>query len=198
MLFRSAGDGDGTAVLCYLRDRMYGFCGRMALVAVLHSGIWAGNWADIDAIRPTHVTALARAHRQTRFDLFHSASPQPADAGFLGRSLPNVHLNSCWSHLLSPNLTLQAWDMWLDMLPINRVMAWGGTTGGRTYGECLTRSGRCWRSCWRAGSRGATSGKRGRWRSPVGGCTTTPGRSISWTADPSNRTEVGTDRWVAR
>jgi hypothetical protein len=121
-----AGDGDGTAVLCYLRDRMYGFCGRMDLVAVLHSGIWAGNWADIVSIRPTHVTALACAHRRTRFDLFHAASPQPADAGFLGRSLPNVHLNSCWSHLLSPNLTLQAWDMWLDMLPINRVMAWGG------------------------------------------------------------------------
>ena len=121
-----ARDGDANAVLRYLRDRMYEFCGKLNLVAVLHSGIWAGNWADIETIRPTHVTALACAHRKTRFDLFHAASPQPADAGFLGRSLPNVYLNSCWSHLLSPNLTLQAWDMWLDMMPLNRVMAWGG------------------------------------------------------------------------
>ncbi len=121
-----AREGDANLVLRYLRDRMYEFCGQLDLVAVLHSGIWAGNWADIEVIRPTHVTALACAHRKTRFDLFHAASPQPADAGFLGRSLPNVYLNSCWSHLLSPRLTLQAWDMWLDMMPINRVMAWGG------------------------------------------------------------------------
>jgi predicted TIM-barrel fold metal-dependent hydrolase len=119
-------DGDDQAVVRYLRDRLYEVCARLNLVAVLHSGIWAGNWADIETIRPTHVTALACAHRKTRFDLFHAASPQPADAGFLGRSLPNVYLNSCWSHLLSPRLTLQAWDMWLDMMPINRVMAWGG------------------------------------------------------------------------
>jgi len=117
---------DGNAVLRYLRDRLFDICGRINLVAVLHSGIWAGNWADIRSIRPTHVYEMACTHRKTRFDLFHAATPQPADAGFLSRSLPNVYLNSCWSHLLSPSLTKQAWDMWLDMLPVNRVMAWGG------------------------------------------------------------------------
>jgi uncharacterized protein len=119
-------EGDGQFVLRYLRSRMYDLCAQVNLVAVLHSGVWAGNWADLEPIRPTHIYGIASAHRQTRFDLFHAASPQPADAGFLSRSLPNVYLNSCWSHLLSPRLTLAAWDMWLDMLPINRVMAWGG------------------------------------------------------------------------
>ncbi len=119
-------EGDGPAVLRTLRGRMWDCCGRLGLTVALHSGIWAGNWASIESIRPTHVTEIACAHRGTRFDLFHAASPQPVDAGFLGRSLPNVYLNSCWSHLLSPRLILDAWDMWLDMMPINRVIAWGG------------------------------------------------------------------------
>jgi uncharacterized protein len=121
----AAGD-DCNAVLCHLRSRMYDIMGEINLVGVLHSGIWAGNWYTIETIRPTYVYEIACAHRNTRFDLFHAASPSPADAGFITRSLPNVYLNSCWSHLLSPTLTKQAWDMWLDMFPFNRVMAWGG------------------------------------------------------------------------
>jgi len=117
---------DGRIVEAYLKDRLYELCGELDLVVVQHSGIWAGQWADIVPIRPTNIFALANAHRSTRFDLFHAASPQPADAGFVGRSLPNVYLNACWSHLLSPHLTKLAYHMWLDMMPINRVMAWGG------------------------------------------------------------------------
>ncbi len=117
---------DGTAVNAYLLDFLYELCGELDLVAVQHTGVWAGMGADITNIRPTLVFPLAKAHPNTRFDVFHAATPQPVDAAFVCRTLPNIYLNACWSHLLAPRLTKQAWHLWLDMLPINRVIAWGG------------------------------------------------------------------------
>ncbi|MGI5818345.1 MAG: amidohydrolase family protein [Armatimonadota bacterium] len=117
---------DSRALDAFLWDFIFELCGQLDLVAVQHTGVWAGMGSDITAIRPTNVSAMAQAHPNTRFDLFHAGTPQPADAGFVVRSCPNVYLNACWSHLLAPQLTKQAYDWWLDMLPINRVMAWGG------------------------------------------------------------------------
>ncbi|MGD9495205.1 MAG: amidohydrolase family protein [Armatimonadota bacterium] len=117
---------DGELVTALLLDALYELCGELNLVAVQHTGVWAGMGADITTIRPTLIFPLAKAHPNTRFDLFHAATPWPVDAGFVCRSLPNIYLNACWSHLLAPQLTKQAYDYWLDMLPINRVMAWGG------------------------------------------------------------------------
>jgi hypothetical protein len=117
---------DRAALNAFLWDYLFELCGDMDLVAVQHTGVWAGMGADITQIRPTNLIAKAQAHPNTRFDMFHAGTPQPADAGFVVRSCPNVYLNACWSHLLAPRMTKQAYDWWLDMLPINRVMAWGG------------------------------------------------------------------------
>lgn len=118
--------GDREALDAFLIDYILDLCGKLDLVAVQHTGVWAGMGADITTIRPTNIFAKAKAHPNTRFDVFHAGTPQPVDAGFVCRSCPNVYLNGCWSHLLAPQLTKQAYDWWLDMLPINRVMAWGG------------------------------------------------------------------------
>lgn len=118
--------GDGVLVTNYLRDVLYDLCGKYDIVVVKHSGVWSGGWADPTNIRPTHIMAVASRHRHTRFDLFHAGTPWPADAGFIARGFPNVWLNLCWSHLLSPVQAAQALDLWLDMAPINRVIAFGG------------------------------------------------------------------------
>ncbi len=117
---------DGAVVEAHLRDYLYELCGRLNVVVVQHTGVWAGMGSDIRTIRPTNVFDTARAHPNTRFDVFHAATPWPVDAAFLCRTLPNIYLNACWSHLLAPQLTRQAYDFWLDMLPISRVIAWGG------------------------------------------------------------------------
>jgi len=124
-----AGQADGAelaALAAYLRDRMWEACGRLGLVAVVHTGVWAGNHADHTTIRPTNVLPMALAHRDTRFDLFHAGTPWPADAGMVARASHNIWLNLCWSHLISPVQYAQALDLWLDTVPTNRIMAFGG------------------------------------------------------------------------
>lgn len=123
---RQPATGDPQILSATLRDRLYDACGRRGLVVVKHSGVWSGGWSDHTNIRPTHLIPVALAHRETRFDLFHAGTPCPADAGLMARSLPNVWLNLCWSHLLSPVQSRQALDLWLDLAPANRVIAFGG------------------------------------------------------------------------
>ncbi|MEN6304699.1 MAG: amidohydrolase family protein [Armatimonadia bacterium] len=117
---------DAAALNHYLRDRLWAACGRLGLVASIHTGVWSGGWADHTNIRPTNIFPAACAHRETKFDLFHAGTPWPADAGLIGRGLPNVWLNLCWSHLISPVQAAEALDLWLDMVPVNRVFAFGG------------------------------------------------------------------------
>lgn len=126
MLAGHADGGDVQALSHYLRDRMWDACGRIGLVAVVHTGVWAGNYADHTTIRPTNVLPMALAHPETRFDLFHAGTPWPADAGMVARATHNLWLNLCWSHLISPMQAEQALDLWLDYVPTNRVFAFGG------------------------------------------------------------------------
>lgn len=121
------GNEEDPALLAnYLRDQLYETCGKLEIVVVKHSGVWSGGWSDHTGIRPTNIIPVALKHRDTRFDLFHAGTPWPADAGIMARALPNVWINLCWSHLLSPVLSEQALDLWLDMAPINRFIAFGG------------------------------------------------------------------------
>lgn len=126
-LLAGTAQGDDLRLLdSWLRGRLYDLCGENDIVVVKHSGVWSGGWADHTTIRPTNIFPVACAHRNTRFDLFHAGTPWPADAGLACRGLPNVWLNLCWSHLISPVQAAQALDLWLDMIPINRVLAFGG------------------------------------------------------------------------
>ncbi len=117
---------DTVVLVAYLRERLYEECGELNVVVVKHSGVWSGGWTDQTTIRPTNIIPVALAHRNTRFDLFHAGTPWPADAGLIARSLPNVYLNLCWSHLISPTQSHHALDIWLDMIPVNKVLGFGG------------------------------------------------------------------------
>ena len=126
LLAGKAAGSDPAALGNYLRDEIYEHCGRLGIVVVKHSGVWSGGWSDHTNIRPTEIIPVAIRHKGTRFDLFHAATPWPADAGIMARALPSVWINLCWSHLLSPTLSEQALDIWLDMAPVNRVLGFGG------------------------------------------------------------------------
>lgn len=126
LLLGRAEASDRIALNCALRDRLYELCGKLGIVVVKHSGVWSGGWVDHSNIRPTYIFAVAAAHRHTRFDLFHAGTPRPEDAGLIARSLPNVWLNLCWSHLISPKQAAWALDLWLDEVPVNKIIGFGG------------------------------------------------------------------------
>ena len=60
------------------------------------------------------------------FDVFHGGFPYVEEAGVQGKYFPNVYLNMCWMHIMSPVLSQRALDLWLDMVPVNKIIGFGG------------------------------------------------------------------------
>ena len=92
------------------------------MVIAVHAGIW-GDFRDIDS---KHMLTLAPAHPQADFDLYHLGMPSVRDTIVVGKNLPNVYLNLCWTHIISQVQTCSGVDELLDQVPVNKITAFGG------------------------------------------------------------------------
>jgi predicted TIM-barrel fold metal-dependent hydrolase len=60
-----------------------------------------------------------------RFVLFHGGYPYADEVGLLAKAFPNVYLDLCWMPLISPSMTADVLERWLELVPFNKIM-WGG------------------------------------------------------------------------
>ena len=106
----------------YLLDELIQIAARLDLVVAIHSGLW-GDFRRLDA---THMIPFFIRHPEARFDLYHLSFPQMPEAVVIGKNFPNVWLNLCWTHIMSPTLTREGIRLLLDLVPVNKVFAFGG------------------------------------------------------------------------
>ena len=104
-------------------------CARHKLPFQIHTGIQAGNYNTITNAKPTHLTNLFREFPDVRFDLFHGGYPYIQEAGILAKYFPNVYLDACWLAHISPAAYKRGLDEWLEIVPSNKIFAWGGDHG---------------------------------------------------------------------
>ena len=97
--------------------------GELGLPVQIHSGLefmqpWDG--------RPSALIPSLVRFPETKFAIFHGSYPHMAELTGLAKSFSNVHLDLAWFHLLSRRQA-QAWlAEWLDVLPHNKLFAFGG------------------------------------------------------------------------
>jgi predicted TIM-barrel fold metal-dependent hydrolase len=101
-------------------------CADVDLPVVIHTGYQAGIKNDIRNARATLLWSLLRDYPKARFDLFHGSFPYTGDMSVLGKYFPNVWLNMCWMHLMSPEGARRALSEWLDLVPVTKIFAFGG------------------------------------------------------------------------
>jgi predicted TIM-barrel fold metal-dependent hydrolase len=65
---------------------------------------------------------------QVKFEIYHAGHPWVRETGMVAKACPNVWLNLCWSHSLSGRMTRSGLDEWLDLVPANKIIAYGGDT----------------------------------------------------------------------
>jgi len=106
----------------YLTHHVIDLAAERDLVIAVHAGIW-GDFRNLDA---KHMLTLAPAHPQARFDLYHLGMPAMRDTIVIGKNLPNVYLNLCWTHIISQAQACSGIDELLDQVPVNKVLAFGG------------------------------------------------------------------------
>ena len=101
----------------------FGLAGELGLPVQVHSGLqfmqpWDG--------RPSALIPSLIRFPETRFLIFHGSYPHMAELTGLAKSFPNVYLDLAWFHLLSRHQARMWLAEWLDVLPHDKIMAFGG------------------------------------------------------------------------
>ena len=120
----------------FLAHHLFDLAAELEMVVAVHSGMW-GDFRTLD---PKLMIEVFRQHTDTRFDLYHMGMPWVRETGVIGKNNPNVWLNLCWCHVISPRMTCAALDEWIDLVPMNKIIGFGGDYGRpveKVYGHLM-------------------------------------------------------------
>ncbi len=106
----------------YVTEEMIRFATEKNLVVAVHTGYW-GDFRSLD---PLHLIPLLQRNPGTCFDIYHCGYPWVRETLMLGKGFSNVWLNFCWTHIISQKFAREALEEALDLLPTNKILAFGG------------------------------------------------------------------------
>ncbi len=103
------------------------FAGEMGLAVCFHCGHRA-EWRDYRMTNPSLMVPIFQHYRDVKFELYHAGLPWVRETGLIASAFPNVWINMCWAHALASTLARNALNEWLDMVPANKIIGFGGDT----------------------------------------------------------------------
>jgi hypothetical protein len=116
----------GKAFQDYLFHFILSIANRRGLIMQIHTGIQEGSGNLLSNSNPELLSNLFLEYPEVAFDLFHIGYPYQGAAGVLAKNFPNVYLDMCWAHIVSPNASVLALEEWIDTVPLNKISAFGG------------------------------------------------------------------------
>jgi len=117
---------------CLYVERMAVIAAELDIPVAVHTGAPWTNWLDFRSWEPTAIIPLLDACRETRFDLYHAGIPFSTQASMLPKVFPNAWHNLTWAHIISHELAMRCVAEWLDLVPLNKVIGFGGDYGNPT------------------------------------------------------------------
>jgi uncharacterized protein len=106
----------------YIYEKQIDIATKYKMVVAIHLGVWA-NLTDKT---PSILFNIVEKHTDAVFDIYHMGIPFIRETAFLGKNYPNVFLNMCWAHSVSESMVLNSLDEWIDIVPTNKIIAFGG------------------------------------------------------------------------
>ncbi|MBD3308157.1 amidohydrolase family protein, partial [candidate division KSB3 bacterium] len=110
----------------YMMHYILGLANQRQLAYQFHTGLQEGNGNHIAHSDPTLLSNLFLDYPDVRFDLFHISYPFQQQLSALAKVFPNVFIDMCWAHIISPQASIAALTEWLDAVPFNKINAFGG------------------------------------------------------------------------
>ncbi len=110
----------------YLMHRLLEEANSRRLVMQVHTGLQEGNGNVIDNSHPSLLSNLFLKYPQLTFDLFHIGYPFQGVTAALAKVFPNVTIDMCWAHVISPAASRAALHDFLDAVPYSKIMGFGG------------------------------------------------------------------------
>ncbi len=113
---------DTNNICAYILEDNARKAAELNLPIALHTGVWH-DFRNLD-IRDT-LGVIVR-NQDTRFDLYHLGIPNVRTALQIVKNFRNAYLNLCWAHIVAPDMLIQTMKESIDMVPLNKVFAFGG------------------------------------------------------------------------
>lgn len=110
----------------YIMHQIIRLAGEYELPIQFHTGLQAGDGNIIDNSDPSHLANLFLEYRDVKFVLFHGSYPYGGIAATQAKSFRNVYLDMCWSALISASYSERYLHEWIETVPSNKIMAFGG------------------------------------------------------------------------
>lgn len=107
----------------YMMHRVLDLAGRHHLPVQIHVGL---NGGDIENSKPTHLVNLFQEYPDVKFIVFHGAYPYGGELAVLAKKFTNVYIDMCWLYIISPSYSERYLHEWLETVPANKIMAFGG------------------------------------------------------------------------
>ena len=92
----------------------------------VHTGLQDGNGNFLVNSNPLHLVNVFIEYPEARFTLFHAGYPYRGETAALGKNFPNVYVDLCWVHIISPWVARQTLHEWIELIPGNKIFAFGG------------------------------------------------------------------------
>jgi len=110
----------------FMMHRVLDLAKEFDLPVQIHTGLQAGNGNDITNSNPTHLINLFMEYPEVNFCIFHSSYPYGGELSVLAKNFPNVFIDMCWTPVISPAYSIRYLDEWLETVPANKIMVFGG------------------------------------------------------------------------
>jgi predicted TIM-barrel fold metal-dependent hydrolase len=113
-----------------LQDYLAHKCVQLAVDAgvpiQIHTGIQEGCGNILTNSQPTLLLNLFMEYKDAKFDVFHAGYPYSMELGVMAKNFASVYADMCWMHIISPSGSRRILSEWLDLVPANKILGFGG------------------------------------------------------------------------
>ena len=119
--------------------KLLSLCEKYKLPVQIHTGLQTGSGNEITNANPAGLAKAFFKFPGIRFCLLHASYPYGGELATLAKNFPNVYIDMAWSALISPSYTRRYLQEFIETVPVNKIMVFGGDsqTVEGTYGASI-------------------------------------------------------------
>lgn len=123
----------------YMVFQLLSLAQKHRIPVAFHTGFQAGNRNVISNSNPALLSNVFMEFPDVNFVLFHGAYPYGGELSALAKNFRNVFIDMNWIYSISPSYAADYLNEWLETVPANKIMAFGGDQRmiEMTYGNVI-------------------------------------------------------------
>ena len=106
--------------------KILSLCEKYKLPVQIHTGLQTGSGNEITNANPADLAKAFFKFPGVKFCLLHAGYPYGGELATLAKNFPNVYIDMAWSALISPSYTRRYLQEFIETVPVNKIMAFGG------------------------------------------------------------------------